>query len=88
MRVKTDYVLRQVADTWVVLPVGDCVADFNGMLTLKGSGVMLWHLLEQGATEDSLTDALTAKYDVSRDIAMEDVREFLSVLSRAGCFED
>ena len=46
MGLKEDFVLRQVADTWVVLPLGESSVDFNGMLTLNNSGAMLWRVLE------------------------------------------
>lgn len=88
MKLKQDYVLRQVADTWTVLPLGDAAVDFNGMLTLNHSGAMLWNVLEQGGTEKDLVEALTAEYDVDSQRAAADVRKFLDVLRRAGCIEE
>lgn len=88
MKVKDNFWLRQVADTWVVLPVDDSVVDLNRMLTLKGSGAMLWKLLETGATTEILTDALITKYEVDREQAAADVESFLQVLARAGCIEN
>lgn len=88
MGLKEDFVLRQVADTWVVLPLGQSSVDFNGMLTLNNSGAMLWRVLEQGGGRDAMADALTAQYPVERDQALADVDEFLEVLRRAGCIEE
>lgn len=88
MRLKEDFALSQVADTWVVLPLGQASVDFNGMLTLNNSGAMLWRVLEQGGDRNALVDALTAEYAVDRDQALADVNEFLGVLLRAGCIEE
>ena len=88
MKIKKEYVLRQVADTWVVLPLGDAAVDFSGMLTLNGSGAMLWHVLEQGADREALTAALLEEYEVSRQQAMADVETFLNKLLQAGCLEE
>lgn len=88
MKIKKDYVLRQVTDTWVVLPLGDAAVDFSGMLTLNESGAMLWRVLEQGADRESLTAALLAEYEVSRQQAMADVEIFLNKLLQAGCLEE
>lgn len=88
MKLKKDYVLRQVADTWTVLPLGDAAVDFNGMLTLNSSGAMLWNVLEQGGGEQELVDALTAEYDVSAERAAVDIQKFLDVLRCAGCIEE
>ena len=42
MKLKEDFLLRQVADTWVVMPIGQEMLDFNGMLTLNETGAFLW----------------------------------------------
>lgn len=87
MKLKENFVLRQVADTWVVLPLGAASLDFNGMLTLNESGALLWRALEKGGDREALADALTAEYDVDQATAMADVQEFLEKLLVAGCVE-
>ena len=85
MKISEDFVLRQVADTWVVLPLKSDTVDFNGMIRLNGSGALLWKTLEQGATREELVQALTSQYDVSRDEAARDVDEFIETLNKIGC---
>ena len=87
MKLNNDFVLRQVADSWVVLPVGQTSVDFNGMLTLNESGAILWKALEQGGGIEELADALCAEYDVDHAVALSDVEEFLAKLERAGCLD-
>lgn len=87
MKAKENFVLRQVAGTWVVIPLGQAAVDFNGMLTLNESGAVLWKALEQGGDRETLADALTGEYNVSRNQALADVDEFLTVLTNAGCVE-
>lgn len=84
MKLKENFVLRQVADTWVVLPVGQQSVDFNAMLTLNESGAILWRALEQGGDRDALADALLAEYEVDRNTALADVDEFLHKLKEVG----
>lgn len=88
MKIKEGFVLRQVADNWVVLPVGQASVNFNGMLSLNESGVLLWRALEQGGDKDSLVEALLAEYNVEREEAAADVDAFLSALTKAGCIEE
>lgn len=87
MKIKKDFALRQVADTWIVLPLAEQTVDFTGMLTLNASGVMLWKLLEQGSDRSVLVDALLSEYDVSAQQASADVDEFLAKLLQAGCVD-
>ena len=85
MKISEDFVLRQVADTWVVLPLKSDTVDFNGMIRLNGSGALLWKTLEQGATREELVQALTSRYDVSQEQAARDVDEFIETLNKVGC---
>lgn len=85
MKIKNNFLLRQVAETWVVVPIGQEMLDFNGMLTLNESGALLWQALAQGKDP---VEALLAEYTVSREQAAADVEEFITSLRKAGCLEE
>ena len=85
MKIKENFLLRQVADTWVVMPIGQEMLDFNGMLTLNETGAVLWQKLQEDADLEALVKALTSEYDVDAERARIDVREFLDKLAKAGC---
>lgn len=85
MKLNKNFVLRQVADTWVVLPIGDASINFYGMLTLNESGAMLWRVLEQNGDRDALIEALIREYTVDIETAASDVDAFLNKLINAGC---
>ena len=85
MRINENFVLRQLADTWVVLPLADKTIDFNGMITLNESGVLLWNALEKGADTDALVKVLRSEYIVSEQQAREDVDAFVHRLHGVGC---
>ena len=88
MKIKSDYILREVAETYIVLPTGDAVVDFNGVISLNESGVLLWRLLEQGAELNNLVEALTSEYNVSAEEALTDVNTFLEEIRKVGCLEE
>ena len=88
MKIKENFVLRQVADTWVVLPLGQATVDFKGMLTLNESGILLWRLLEKGTTREALATALTEEYEVSESEALADADEFVQKLRAVGCLAE
>ncbi len=87
MKVRPDFILRKISDSYVVVPVGDAVVDFSGLVNLNESGAMLFELLQKGAEESDLTDALLKEYDVSREIAEADVRKFVAKVKDAGILE-
>lgn len=88
MKIKENYLLRQVADNWVVLPVGDATINFNGMISLNETGALLWKELEQGADMESLVSILTDKYGINKDLAIRDIERFVHNLRRNQMLED
>lgn len=85
MKIKENFILRNVADTWIVVALGEAAVDFSGMLKLNETGALLWKCLETGAETEALVDALCGEYAVDREQARTDVDEFLGVLRSAGC---
>ena len=73
MKRSADFLLREVADTQVLVPLGDAMLKFPGMVTLNSTGVYIWGLLEQEQTVESLSAALMEYYAVDRETAQRDV---------------
>ena len=79
----SDYLLRNVADSDVLVPVG-AAASFGGMITLNATGCYIWELLESEQTIESLTEALVQRYEVTQEPAAADVKRFTELLVSAG----
>jgi PqqD family protein of HPr-rel-A system len=50
------------------------------MFNLNFVGSRILELLKNGSTESAIADQLSRDFDVSRDIAEQDVREFIDAL--------
>ena len=87
MKVKSDFVLRKISDSYVVVPVGDSVVDFSGLINLNESGAILFKLLQNGAEEADLVDALLKEYKVDREVAEADVKKFVAKVKDADILE-
>ncbi len=84
MKIKDGFILREVADSYVVVAVGEAVKSFNGVINLNETGALLWKVLEKGAEEKDLVDALLNAYEVERELAENDVKLFIKKLTEAG----
>lgn len=80
MKIKNGFAIKEVADSFVVVPTGANLVDFSAMLTLNDTGAFLWNLLVDGATEEELVDSLASEYDVDKQTAAADIAEFVAVL--------
>lgn len=84
MRVNDQMILRKIAGENVLLPVGEMMNTFRGIMSLNGSGLLLWERLQTDCTEAELISAVLEEYDVDETTAAKDVREFLAQLEGAG----
>lgn len=79
-----NFLLRCVANTWVLMPVGTAVLDFPGMIKLNEAGCFLWNLLETEQTKEALIQELADSYEVTPQQAAEDLETFLEPLLLTG----
>ncbi len=75
-----NFIYRKIADSDVLISVGENIADFNGYVQLNESAAFLWNELQQPKTMDQLEQALQKKYDLSYEKTVEDVIDFLNQL--------
>ena len=87
MKIKEGFVLRSIAGSNIVVPIGAASVDFNGMITLNDSAAFLWKRLEKGAEIDDLVKALLDEYDVDEDTARNCSVAFVEELKKAECVE-
>lgn len=84
MRIKKDFILREIAGDYIIIPTGTTALEFNGLITVNEVGVALWEMLQEEVTLDDLVKGILDEYDVSEEIAREDIQEFLEELIKGG----
>ena len=87
MKIKEGFILRNVAGSFVVVPIGDATIDFNGMMNLNETGAFLFEKMIEGTTREDLIKALTDEYDVDEETASKDVDLFIEKVEKEDLFE-
>ncbi len=89
MKVKNTFVLRNVAGSNVVVPLGADMMNFNGMVTLNETGAFLWEKLKSETSVKELTEELLSEYSgITKEEAEKDVAEFIKTLDSKGIIEN
>ncbi|MCI7086059.1 MAG: PqqD family protein [bacterium] len=83
MKIKGDFVLRKIADSVVVVPVGATAVDFGSMLNLNETGAFLFELLQKSASKEELLASMLNEYDVTSEKAEADIDKFINKLKDA-----
>ena len=84
MRIDKEFILREIAGDYIIIPAGKTVLDFNGLITVNEVGVSLWNMLQNEVTFEELVQGILDEYDVEESVAREDIQEFLAALIDVG----
>ena len=84
MKINGTYVLRKVAGDNIIIPVGETALKYNGMLTVTETGADIWEAMVKESSIEEITQMILEKYEVEKETAEKDVREFLEGLEKAG----
>ncbi|MBR5233767.1 MAG: PqqD family protein [Clostridia bacterium] len=77
MKIRGEFITRQILDDTVVLPVGNTAIEFNNMIMLNSVSLVIWQCLENDVSFDDILKAVTDNFEVSQEQAVADIREFL-----------
>ncbi len=88
MKIKDGYLLREVAGSNIVVPVGEGTIDFSGVITLNEVGAFIWKILEKGAAKEEVVEKMLSEYDVDKATAEKDIDEYISALKGAELIAD
>ncbi len=83
MKIKSNFVMKKIAGSNVVVPVRTRAVDFSGIIKLSESGAYLWEILTEGAERDELVAKLLDNYEVDEATASADVDRFIAKLKEA-----
>lgn len=84
MKVEKEFVLREIAGDYVIIPTGRTVLSFNGLITVNEIGAFLWNHLQENVTVEELVNYVLDEYEVDEETAREDILEFLDTLVNGG----
>lgn len=87
MKIEKEFILREIAGDYVIVPVGEAAVQFNGMISVNETGAVLWKCLQKETDTDGMVQALTEEYDVSEETARRDVDEFVALLRQQGILD-
>ncbi len=84
MKIKLDFVLREVAGDILLVPAGKTALDLNGMLTLNEVGADIWNMLPEVENEEEIVRRLLQDYEAEPTQVRADVSEFINRLKELG----
>ena len=82
MKLKMDFILRDIVGETVLVPINESTSSFNGLITVNELGKFIWENIESSNDEDELLQRILDEYEVDKDVAKDDLNEFLDILRK------
>ena len=80
MKLKKEFMLREIVGETILIPVGESNNHFNGIITINEIGRFIWQNYESSKDEEDLLSKILDEYEVKKEIAKSDLDEFLGKL--------
>lgn len=83
MKLKKQFIVRNIMGENILVPKGSTAMDFNGLITLNETALDIWNLLPEANSETEIVDRMLDIYDTDRQTLENDVAAFLRQLKEA-----
>ena len=87
-RKKEDIVTRSIAGETLLVPIRSNLADMQRIYGLNPAAENIWQQLDGKRNLTEIHNGLMANFDVEKEQAETDIREFISQLIEAGIIEE
>lgn len=82
--IKGTYTLRQIAGEYLAVPISNEAGSDANIVILNPVSQIIWSKLEAGATFNEILDSVMKEFNVKKEEATADIKDFLDGLEQAG----
>lgn len=85
MKIKESFVLTEIGEDYVAVPINEASEAFHGIVRLNESAAFIWRGIDSGLNEKQIAEKICAEYtNVEMKHALECTREMVNTLRLNG----
>lgn len=88
MKIKSGFVLREIAGQYMAVAVGERAREMKDMLGMNETAAFLWKLMKEDCSKEDLVQKILDEYEIEEADAKQAVDEFCELLHAEGVLED
>lgn len=77
---KTKFVVREIGDELILVPLTGNVAKMNEMFTMNETGKLIWENINEYTTLEELENVVTNEFSIDIETARMDIESFINQL--------
>jgi len=87
MKIKEGFLLREIANTHVVVPVAERVIDFKGMMILNGVSPAIVEYMREHRTQEEILAYILDEFDIDKETAENDLNKLIDQMEANGVLD-
>lgn len=88
MKTSNEFIMREIAGEYVLVPIGKRALTFQGLVTMNEVGALIWEMMEKESDIDQIVSGILDEYEVDEQTARKDVFDFIGFLKDCQIIED
>lgn len=87
MKIVKEFILREIAGEYVLVPTGATTQEFNGMITVTDTARFIWENIEKADSLEQMVEMILEEYEIDEETARADAVRLISQLVQSGFVE-
>ena len=88
MKAKDGFVLRNVVDEYILMPVDDTILQFDGAVLLNEVSAFVWNQIQTPVSKADLLKSILEEFEVEEEAAAHDLDNLLETFAGFGIIEE
>lgn len=88
MKIKNGFIMKDIAGSKVVLPLGERQSEINGIMNFNDIGAEVFNMLDGTNSVEEIASKIAKDYDASYETVLADVNNFIEKMRAQGLIED
>ncbi len=84
MKLNKLYVVKNIAGETVIVPTGNAIENFNGLISANEVAGFIWNQVENCETPKDMVKMVMDEFEGDPDVIRKEVLEFLETLRKVG----
>ncbi len=84
MKLNKLYVVKSIAGETVIVPTGNAIQNFNGLISANEVAGFIWNHVEKCETPEDMVQLVMDEFEGDPDVIRKEVLEFLETLRKVG----
>lgn len=74
MKKKEDFIIRNIADEYIMIPVGKTALKFNGTIMINEISAFIWNHIEEVSNEREMSNLICKYYEANYNEVYNDIK--------------